>query len=138
MKFNGSKILHCVLIIVMVFAPLRFVLAAPCHMESPDMHAMQASSGHAAMHHADKQGHHMSAMHAAGSMHQDMNKHCCCHDCKNNCSGNCDLGVSQLLPQHDSHYSPVYEGFIKPVTVISEILFRELTPPSRPPATLHS
>lgn len=138
MIFNGNKILHIALIIVMMFAPVRFVLAAPCNMESPEMHAMQISSGHAVMHKADKQGHNMSAMHAAGSMHQDMNKHCCCHDCKYNCSGKCDLGVSLSLLQQESHYSPVYEGFIKPVTLTSEILFRELTPPSRPPATLHS
>ena len=105
---------------------------------SPDMHTMQVSSGHTVMHNSDNHEHNMSAMHAAASMHQYMHKHCCCHDCKNNCSGGCDLGVSLSLLQQVSFYSPVYESFLRPVTLTSKILFRELEPPSRPPATLHS
>ena len=112
------------LIILLMFAPLRGVVAVPC-----DFTIM----GDAAEHHSMMPAHDMSAMPPA-----DMNEHNCCEDVSLNCPGVCDLGLSFSLPTGAASYSPVYKFSFKPAAFSSEILFRELTPPSRPPAKLHS
>lgn len=125
-----SKLLHYVLIVLLMIAPLRGVVAAHCEME-----AMNTSSG-AVMH--GTMAHGMSAMHPSGSMPADMSKHQCCDDTSINCSIVCDLGLSFTLVPQATTYSPAYKISFKPDALSSTILFRELTPPSRPPAILHS
>jgi len=72
------------------------------------------------------------------SMPSEMNEHGCCDDLSFNCSAACDLGVNVSLILQETSYSAVYKYSYKSAVISSKILFRELTPPSRPPANLHS
>ena len=120
-----------------MFAPLSGVVAAHCDMEEMDV-----SSGSAAMPSsvilAYDMAHDMSAMLSTDSMSSEMNEHSCCDDVSVNCSGACDLGINFSLILQETPYSPVYKNSFKSVSFSSKILFREQTPPSRPPANLHS
>ncbi|MFV9616642.1 MAG: hypothetical protein ACNYZG_11845 [Gammaproteobacteria bacterium] len=80
----------------------------------------------------------MSAMLSMDSMSSEMNGHGCCDDLSSNCSAACDLGITVSLILQETSYAPVYKDGFKSVSLSSKILFRELTPPSRPPANLHS
>jgi hypothetical protein len=132
-NINNNNLLHYVLIILLMIAPLRSLAAVNC-----DMDAMHVASSHAAMSGTVMQGHDMSAMHSVDTMHDARHKCCCCGDASAVCSGACALGINASLIQQTTLYSPVYTTCYKLDAFSSEILFRELTPPSRPPATLHS
>jgi hypothetical protein len=132
MNIKRYRLLHYVLIILMMIMPLRGVIAAQCDVEKMHMEEMGASSNKVVMHGA--MAHDMSAMQFA----DEVQKHHCCDNASVLCSGICDLGINISLMPQQSFYSPVYTSSFKPVAFSSKILFRELTPPSRPPATLHS
>jgi len=121
-----------------MFAPLRGVVAAHCDMG--DMGEMDVSSSSAAIPGSviPVPAHDMSAMLSTDSMPSEMNEHSCCDDVSVNCSGACDLGINFSLILQETSYSPVYKNSFKSVSLSSKTLFRELTPPSRPPANLHS
>ena len=124
-----------------MFTPLRVALSSPCDMAG--MNAMASSSSGAHM-----PGHDMSAMTAAESMvadsmavesmTTDMNAHSCCDGASSICSGACDLGINVSLLLPGTSYTPVYKNSFKSALITAKTLFRELTPPSRPPASLHS
>jgi hypothetical protein len=118
-----------------MFAPLSGVVAAHCDMG--DMGEMDVSSSSAVMSYHMNMAHDMSAM-LSDSMSSEMNEHSCCDDLSVNCSGSCDLGVNFSLILQETSYSPLYENSFKSVSFSSKTLFRELTPPSRPPANLLS
>ncbi len=119
-----------------MFAPLRGVVAAHCDMG--EMEGMVASSSSAAMHGTEMLAHDMSAMLSTDLMTSEMNEHGCCDDLSFSCSAACDLGVNVSLVLQETSYAPVYKDSFKSVSLSSKTLFRELTPPSRPPANLHS
>lgn len=121
------KFLHYLLILLMMVAPLRGVIAAPC-----DMTEMNASSDAVMM------GHDMSAMLSTDSMESETKGNSCCDDISINCSGDCDMGINVSLVLQGISYSPVYQNSFSLNSLSYKILFRELTPPSRPPASLHS
>jgi hypothetical protein len=130
------KLLHYVLIVLLMFTPLSGVVAAHCDMV--DMAEMDASSGGAVMPGSVILAHDMSTMFSTDSMSSEMNGHSCCDDLSSNCSAACDLGINVSLVLQETSYAAVYKNSFKSVSVSSKILFRELTPPSRPPANLHS
>ncbi len=119
-----------------MFAPLSGVVAAHCNMA--DMAEMDTSPGSAVMPGSVILAHDMSAMFSTDSMPSEMNGHSCCDDLSTNCSAACDLAVNVSLVLQQTSYAAVYKNSFKSVSVSSKILFRELTPPSRPPANLHS
>lgn len=140
MNFKAGNLLYYVLIMLLMIAPLRNVVAVPCDMEvMGNMQGMHEVSNHGVMPvdttMSERDG---AAMQSADIMHHQMSKHCCCNDCDVNCAGDCDFGISFSLLLHEINYSPVYQAGARPFSPASKILFRELTPPSRPPATLHS
>ena len=116
-----------------MFTPLSGVVAAHC-----DMAEMDASPGSAVMHSSVILAHDMSAMLSTDSMSPEMNGHGCCDDPSTNCSAACDLGINVPLVLQETSYTAVYKDSFTSASVSSKILFRELTPPSRPPANLHS
>ena len=110
-----------------MFAPLRGAMAVHCNMAT-----MDDSSSHAEM----MAGHDMAAMMTAGSDQMDMNAGNCCDDIGSSCASACDFGVNVSLVLQEITYSPVFENATNLVPASSETLFRELTPPSRPPARI--
>lgn len=112
-----------------MLAPVRGVFAIPC-----DMGEMEVSSGSSMTH----ESHDMSAMLSADAMQMDMGKFNCCDDLSIDCSGGCDLGISVSLVLPEISYAPVYKNSFSLISSSYKTLFRELTPPSRPPANLHS
>lgn len=137
-----NKILHYLLIIVLMVAPVRSLLAAPsCHMQdmAADMSADMSEDMSADMQHDmsshDMSGHDMSA-HAMSDTDQQQgvsNKCCCCDD---DCNSQCDMGLSAALMLQASSYMPVFVNAVNAVSVSPQVLVRALTPPSRPPAQL--
>ena len=117
----------------MMFTPLSGVMAVQC-----DMAEMHVSTSSAVIPGSVIPAHDMSAMLSTDAMPSEMNQHGCCDDPSFNCSAGCDLGVNVSLILQEISYSPVYKYTFKSALISSKILFRELTPPSRPPANLHS
>ncbi len=109
-----------------MFTPLTGVVAGHCDM------------GDVMGNRAEMPAHDMSAMLSTDTMSSEMGGHGCCDDLSINCSDACDLGVNVSLVLQETSYAPVYKDSFKSVSLSSKILFRELTPPSRPPANLHS
>ena len=136
MNSKRYKLLHYVLIILLMFTPLSGVIAAHCDMG--DMAEMDVSPGSTVMPGSVILTHDMSAMFSTDSMSSEMNGHSCCDDLSTDCSVACDLGINVSLVLQQTSYAAVYINSFKSVSVSSKILFRELTPPSRPPANFHS
>lgn len=141
MFLKTHKLLHYLLIILMMFMPLRGVLAvtsAPCemaHMSSSLNHQKMAAS------------HEMSTMASSKAMHHQHNPSmpdqtvslkthqcCCCDDSNGSCAGNCDMGMTVSLLLQTSSCAPVIINVTESSILSTEVLLRELTPPSRPPA----
>ena len=127
MNINYHKLLHFLLITFLMMAPLRGVLADHCDM-----------AGMGDMDMSEMMSHDMSESMIDDSMQSDINEYNCCEDISANCSDACDIGVNvSLLLQH-TQYLPVYNNSFSLNSLSYKTLFRELTPPSRPPASLHS
>jgi hypothetical protein len=117
-----------VLIILLMMAPLRSVMAVPC-----DMASMDDSSNNAVM-----MAHDMSSMLSVDSEYSEVNDYNCCDDISISCTGGCDLVINASLLMQETFYAPVYTNSFKSLASSSKTLFRELTPPLRPPANLYS
>jgi len=124
------KLLHYLLIILLMFAPLPVVMAAHCDMD--------AFSGSAVMPGSAMEAHDMSAMLLTDSMSSEKYGHGCCDDLSAKCSIACDLAINVSLILQETPYSPAYNVSFQSASLTLKTLFRELTPPSRPPANLHS
>ena len=136
MNRNHYKPLHYVLIILLVFAPIRSVMAvqqAHCDMDEMNMDEMSMP-----MSMQEHDMHNMSSADNAIDLTIDerdvSNTQCCC--CDNDCVSNCDIGVSVSLVMQVSVYSPVFVNTSNTHSYISDLLLRTLTPPSRPPAII--
>jgi hypothetical protein len=136
---NHYKPLHYVLIILLMFAPIRSATAvqqAHCDMDEMNMDEMSMPMS--------MQDHDMHAMHDMSPADNAIdltiderdvsNTQCCC--CDNDCVSNCDIGVSVSLVMQVSVYSPVFVNTSNTDSYISDLLLRTLTPPSRPPAII--
>ena len=116
-----------------MFTPLSGVVAAHC-----DMAEMDVSSSNAVTPGAVMPVHDMSAMLSTETVSSEMSKHDCCDAPATNCLNACDLGMNISLVFPQTVYAPVYKNSFKSVSLSAKVLFRELTPPSRPPANFHS
>jgi len=121
-----NKLLHYVLIILLMFAPVRGVLAVQqphCDMDDMSMSTMM-------------QSHDMDTMSSAGK-NTDKHQSCCCDgDCQAACMGSCDINISASLLIQNSTYHPAFVKSTSSTGFSSEIIIRALAPPSRPPAQL--
>jgi hypothetical protein len=131
-NINHYKPLHYVLIILLMFVPLRSVMAVSpghCDMDDMDMSEMSASMP----------GHDMHNMSAATDSYDVMtddqtvaDSGCCC--CDNDCVSYCQISIPASLIIQASDFSPVFLRASKIHSYIPELLPGTLTPPSRPPA----
>ena len=138
MNIKHYKLLRYALVILMMIAPLRSIAAPPCDMAemkiSPDSSAVSMGVSDTRV-----MVHDMSTMLVNDSSQAGMmNGYNCCDDISINCSAACDLGISVSLIFQETSYAPVYKNSFKLTSISSEVLFRELTPPSRPPENFHS
>jgi hypothetical protein len=122
------RFLHYLLIILLMLAPFRSVMAISsphCDMDdamSASHEVMNMSSGEAMLH-----------QHAVADTTAVHHKCCCCDT--GNCAGNCDMGMSVSLVVQESLYAPAIVAVTESVIISSAILIRALTPLTRPPAT---
>ena len=131
------KLLHYVLIILLMFAPMRSAFAmesSHCDMDG-DMGSMSAQSMSSGMQMSSVQDNsQMERMNHEPMNLEQMPHDCCC--CDDGCNSNCDMGTTASLLIQVSSYSPV---FIKTDNIFvssPELQLRALTPPSRPPLIL--
>ncbi len=138
--------MHYVLIILLMFAPMRSVQAAQTpHCDMDDMAIMTTDTviqnsdvamfvNDGQMHMAnDSSMHHMADR--SDVVPSTIEHSCCCCD-GNSCGNDCDMGVTVLLLMQPSSYLPVYSNIENTILSSANIQIRELTPPSRPPLNL--
>ena len=138
---------------LLMFSPVRSVLAGQSeHCNMDEMKSSMSEMKTAPSYDNDKHASHdMSAKTSKNSKHltqhpvshhnvadQAAAHQCCCCDDADACSGNCEMGMSVSLVLQESFYSPVFKDASRSGVFSSTVLIRELTPPSRPPAFLHS
>lgn len=143
MNKKHNKLLHYVLIILLMFAPVRGVLAVQqshCDMDDMSMNSMSMSTM--------MQSHDMDAMSSAdlsvdgladmsAGKNTDKHQSCCCDgDCQAACMGSCDINISASLLIQNSTYHQAFAKSTSSSGFSSEIIIRALAPPSRPPAQL--
>lgn len=154
MNINRHKFIHYLLIVLLTCAPFRSVMALQtqaCH-SGEDAMASHSDYMSAGMNDSDvlvsvqmdSHAHHQSMMmeksaeadivNADSSADVSANQ-CCCDD-HSNCQSGCDMGTMASLIVQQSLYSPILIDASESVMVPSSLLVRELTPPSRPPASI--
>jgi len=140
---------------MLMFAPLRSVMAVQqthCDMDagvlvsnsdlvssnSPVLHDMSTMLSIESMHHKNQyavtehSANHQVADQLAVEQQTESNHQCCC--CDTNCVSDCEMGMSVSLLMQVSSYTPLFTNAADSAIISFEILVRELTPPSRPPA----
>jgi UDP-3-O-[3-hydroxymyristoyl] glucosamine N-acyltransferase len=128
---KSYKLLHFVLIVLLMFAPMRDVLASsPSHCEMAAME-MSDMDMHAAAPVVSEQVPQAVVINKSAGVHHK----CCCCD-GNNCAGNCDMGMAVSMLMQVSIYNPVFIRTNSFVVSSIDVLARALTPPSRPPLKL--
>ena len=122
---NTRNILNWVLIAMMVMLPMRSVMALA--QSACEMHE-QAEKGHSMhmMHHIAK--------HAQSNTAESQNHDCCDSDIS--CTGDCSTGMSVSFITQSAVMLPVLNKTAFNVRVSNNLVFRDLTPPLRPPANL--
>ena len=128
MDKNTRNIVNWVLIAMMVMLPLRSVMAVAhtaCDMHDQASQVVEDHSMHM-MHQMNEQ----AQMDAGKSQDSD-----CC-DSEISCSADCGIGMSvSYIAQSTVMLPALYETAFNPL-VNNNLVFRELTPPTRPPANL--
>ena len=113
-----------------MFAPLRSVMAIQStHCQMDDMSVMNSMVQDQSV--QGQTSHHMDHDQSIA-----VDQQCCC--CDDACAGSCDMGMSASLVMQSSSYGPVFRNVSESVSISTDILVRELTPPSRPPANLYN
>ena len=140
MEVQHIKLLHYVLIILLVLAPVRSVMAE--QNSACDMDEMPAVMSDASTH----QNHYSQIepdtvvpdsvdTTVETEKSQQMQHNCCCCD-GNACASDCNMGLAVSLLTRVSTYTPVFSS-AEYVTIFSiDILVRTLSPPARPPLKL--
>ncbi|MBT8118517.1 MAG: hypothetical protein KJN89_02265 [Gammaproteobacteria bacterium] len=134
MNSNRYKSLRYVLIILLMFAPIRSAMAMQqphCDMDEMDMAETSMSMQEHAMHDMSSNADFTDPM---SNEHAGVSVQCCC--CDSDCVSNCGIGVPVSLIIQVSDYSPVFVSTSRIQGYISPLLLRTLSPPSRPPATI--
>jgi len=121
--------MHYVLIVLLMMAPLRGVMASTPGLSHCDMADMEMTAET------------MSMQKHAVSRDAEINKQaatdhqcCCCDDVA--CVSNCDMGMSVSILIQSSHYTPFFINKKTLILPASNLIVRALTPPSRPPVIL--
>lgn len=130
------KLLRLFLIVMLTITPLRTVTAgnSVCKMEVTDNTPSSVMmSEHATGHHNMEQHVQMVSVDDNSMI---SNQYCFCDDSQGVCSSNCDMGMSVSLVLQELSYASVILDVSESVITSSNILLRELTPPSRPPAAI--
>jgi len=125
---NTRSILNWVLIAMMVMLPMRSVMAfaqSACEMHDQ---ASQAVKGHN-MHMM-----HQIAEDAQSDTAESQNHDCC--DSNISCTGDCSTGMNVSFITQSAVMLPVLNKTAFNVLVSNNLVFRDLTPPLRPPANL--
>jgi len=129
-NIKQNNVLRYVLIILLMFAPMRSVLAEQAsHCNMDDMSAMSAT---ASTHQMQLSQPDLIPDHINQS--QQSQHECCCCDA-GSCAGNCDMGMTVSLLMQVSSYSPHFVNPEKLMLSATALLLRTLSPPSRPPLT---
>ncbi len=152
MNNKYHKPLHYLLIVLLVFAPLRSVFAGQlmvCDMKTSLSEAILVVDGmvHSAVHCQDNKAN-VSAddpikyqgkfQGKYQSKHQtkQMAKNCCNDD--GVCKSDCHFAITASLLMQDIEYSPVLIDADVFENTSNNLIIRVLTPPSRPPLFLYS
>ena len=129
---SSNKLLHSMLIIMLMLLPLRGAFAmqlVACNMDD--------TSATMSLEHCQ----HKAALSAsAGSVvkqHASTPYKGCCSN-GGACMSDCHFAMSASLLVTDSGYAPVLLATAVIATISNALVVRELSPPSRPPLTLHS
>lgn len=119
--------LNWILIAMMAMLPLRSVIAFD--QSSCEMHD-QASME------VDHSAHSMHAMSDAAQPESDQSNNCCCCDSDMKCSSDCGMGMSVSFLAQSVHTLPVLNQAAVRTHIDNSLVFRDLAPPIRPPASL--
>ena len=135
----SNKLLHYVLIILLIIAPLRSVLAA--QLMACDMKTASADVVLSAEHCQHKAGLGSLMKIPASDLQDDLlivkhTKSCC--STNSACMSDCHFAISASLLIQTAEYSPVLLVIDTFDNVSSSLIVRELSPPSRPPLSLYS
>lgn len=130
MKVNPHKLLHYVLIMIMMFVPMRSVMA----MQQSHCDMVNHITGSSTVISDYTGGHDMMAMSmsASSSAQKAENSHDCC-SAKGDCTSDCHMSVSVSLLMQKSSYKPNFTNISGSVALISDLVKKEFTPPFRPP-----
>jgi len=127
-KQSLRNILNWILITMMVMLPLRAVLAID--QSSCQMHGESAQQF---------KGHHMHLRHMMSEAVQTdvADSHdCCCCESSVSCYYDCGIGMSASFIMQHAMTVPVLNKASFRTHVENNLVFRELIPPTRPPAKL--
>lgn len=116
----------------MMLAPVRSVMAmqqSHCDMEDETIMSSTMPAHH------DMST--MASMDMAMNMEQAIEHQCCCCD-GDSCVANCEASITASLVMQPSAYLPALINVSYSEILSSDVINRELTPPSRPPANLHN
>ena len=119
--------LNWIVIALMVMLPLRGVIAldqSACEMHDEASEKMVDHSLHA-----------MHLMAEGVQMDADETQNCC-SDLSMNCSSDCGIGMSVSFLMHSAITVPVQNETAFRTYVNDNLVFRDLAPPIRPPASL--
>ncbi|MBT8129652.1 MAG: hypothetical protein KJP10_06655 [Gammaproteobacteria bacterium] len=128
MKQRTPHIVNWVLIALMVVLPLRGVIAL--ERIACEMHDADAASVH---------DHSMHRMHAMNDQVQPLTTEkqtCCCCDVGTTCSNDCAAGLSVSLIMQSSVVLPERNRSVYRALIGNKPVFRDPSPPLRPPASV--
>jgi len=125
---NTRNILNWVLIAMMVMLPMRSVMAfveTACEMHDQASQVVENHSAHM-MHQMDED--------VQIDADESQNNDCCDSDIS--CTGDCSTGISVSFITQSAVMLPVWNKTAFNPLVSNNLVFRDLTPPLRPPANL--
>ncbi len=131
MNLKRYNLLRYLLVILLIIAPLRSVLAEQgSHCDMANMSAEMATDSIHHMHHMEQ-----ASSHTGKTEQAPLSHNCCCCE-GNSCASNCEMSVSASIFMQASSYVPVFVSAADTVLYSSDVLARALAPPSRPPLNL--
>lgn len=139
MNQKYHKLLHYVLIILLMFSPLRGAFAmesSHCDMAGGMDMSVQSSSGFIRSSNDlnSNQIYQYQTHQQIDQAAEQMDNDCCC--CDDSCNSNCDMRTTVSLLMQVSSYSPVFINTGNIFISSPELQLRALTPPSRPPLVI--
>ncbi|UCB56059.1 MAG: hypothetical protein JSW45_05890 [Thiotrichales bacterium] len=125
MHKQTRNMINWIVIAMMVMLPLRGVVAF--EQSECDMHDQSAQMVH---------DHSMHQLDDAMQMDVAESENCCCCDMDKQCAMDCGIGASASIIVQSVPTMPSLSGSVVLASVDHNLVFRELSPPIRPPASL--